>query len=89
VFDYHRVFSPPAVQEEAARGCRTAGIGCLECKGMLLQHLLPALAPIRERRIELVQDPGRVRAILHEGSKRAQREAAATMAEVREAMCLN
>ncbi len=89
VFDYHKVFSPPAVQTEAAHGCRTAGIGCLDCKGMLLQHLLPALAPIRERRLELAQDPGRVEAILHEGSKRAQREAAATMAEVREAMRLN
>ncbi len=89
VFDYHRVFSPPAVQAEAAHGCRTAGIGCLDCKGMLLQHLLPALTPIRERRLELARDPGRVEAVLHDGSKRAQREAAATLAEVRDAMRLN
>jgi len=86
VYDYHRVFSPPATQGEAAQGCRTAGIGCLDCKGMLLRHLLPALAPIRERRLELARDPGRVEEVLREGSKRAQQAAAATMAEVRDAM---
>jgi len=88
VFDYHKVFSPPAVQAEAAQGCRTAGIGCLDCKGMLLKHMLPALAPIRERRLELARDPGRVQEIVHEGSRRAQREAARTMADVRGAMRL-
>ena len=88
VFDYHKVFSPPATQAEAAHGCRTAGIGCLDCKGMLLQHVLPALAPIRDRRLELARDPGRVEEILREGSKRAQQVAAATLAEVREAMRL-
>jgi len=88
VFDYHKVFSPPAVQAEAAHGCRTAGIGCLDCKGMLLKHLLPTLAPIRERRLELARDPGRVQEIVHEGSRRAQREAARTMADVRAAMRL-
>jgi tryptophanyl-tRNA synthetase len=76
------------VQGEAAHGCRTAGIGCLDCKGMLLRHLLPALAPIRERRLALSRDPGGVQEIVHEGSKRAQREAAKTMADVRRAMKL-
>lgn len=88
VFDYHKVFSPAGVQAEAAHGCRTAGIGCLDCKGMLLQHLLPTLAPIRERRLELAQDAGRVEEVLREGAKRAQQTAAATLAEVREAMRL-
>ncbi len=86
VFDYHRVFSPAETQAAAAQGCRTAGIGCLDCKGMLLRHMLPVLAPIRERRLELARDPSRVEEVLREGSKRAQQVAAATMVEVRDAM---
>jgi tryptophanyl-tRNA synthetase len=53
---------------------------------MLLRHMLPVLAPIRERRLELARDPGRVEEVLREGSKRAQQMAAATMAQVRDAM---
>jgi tryptophanyl-tRNA synthetase len=89
VFDYHKVFSPLAVQAEAAQGCRTAGIGCLDCKGMLLKHMIPALSPIQERRTDLARHPERVQEVLHEGAKRAQREAAKTMADVREAMRIN
>src|SRR6266851_2232114 len=50
VFDLHRIFTPEADREWAATGCRTAGIGCLDCKDKLLQHMEPVLAPIRERR---------------------------------------
>ena len=50
VFDLHRIFTPPADASGRATGCRTAGIGCLDCKGMLLKHMLPPLAAIRERR---------------------------------------
>jgi tryptophanyl-tRNA synthetase len=88
VFDLHRIFSPPAARETAATGCRTAGIGCLDCKDILLSHLLPALAPIRERRKAFAEKPDQIVEILREGSRRAGAVAARTMDEVRRAVHL-
>ncbi|MGH7309640.1 MAG: tryptophan--tRNA ligase [Candidatus Rokuibacteriota bacterium] len=82
VFDLHRIFTPPADREWAATGCRTARIGCLDCKAKLLEHLEPALAPIRERRQAFAEKPDRIVDILREGSTRARRVAQATMEEV-------
>src|SRR5262249_57340457 len=50
VFDLHRIFTPDGPREQCATGCRTAAIGCLDCKGVLLQHMLPPLTAIRDRR---------------------------------------
>ena len=50
VFDLHRIFTPEVARAAGADGCRTAGIGCLDCKGVLLEHMLPPLRAIRERR---------------------------------------
>ena len=83
VFDLHEIFTPAADREWAATGCRTASIGCLDCKDKLLQHMEPALAPIRERRQQLVEKPEVIVETLREGSRRARRVAAATMDEVR------
>jgi tryptophanyl-tRNA synthetase len=83
VFDLHKIFTPPADREWAATGCRTAGIGCLDCKARLLDHLQPALAPIRERRQVFAEKPDRILEILKDGSARARRVAQATMEEVR------
>ena len=83
VFDLHRIFTPPADREWAATGCRTAGIGCLDCKDKLLQHMEPVLAPIRERRRQFVEKPDLIVDVLHDGSRRARRVAQATMDEVR------
>jgi len=83
VFDLHRIFTPPADREWAATGCRTAGIGCLDCKDKLLQHMEPVLAPIRERRRQFAEKPDLIVDVLHEGSRRARRVAQATMDEVR------
>jgi tryptophanyl-tRNA synthetase len=88
VFDLHKIFTPPADQEIAATGCRTAGIGCLDCKGILLTNLLPALETIRERRAQIMKTPDAVLEILREGSERAGQTARTTMAEVREAMSI-
>jgi tryptophanyl-tRNA synthetase len=85
VFDLHRIFTPPADREWAATGCRTAGIGCLDCKAKLLEHMEPALAPIRERRAKFAERPGDIVEILHEGSRRARRVAQTTMDAVRRA----
>ena len=57
VFDLHKAFSPPSTQEWAAAGCRTAGIGCLDCKAKLADHLLERLAPVHARRSELADAP--------------------------------
>jgi tryptophanyl-tRNA synthetase len=86
VFDLHKAFSPPASQEWAAAGCRSAGIGCLDCKARLADHLLERLAGIHARRAELASRPDTVWDMLREGACRARAVAAATMDDVRAAM---
>jgi len=83
VFDLHKIFTPSAEREACAAGCRTAGIGCLDCKGVLLAHMLPPLAQIRERRERFAAKPRDIVDLLHEGSKKAREFAQKTMAEVR------
>jgi tryptophanyl-tRNA synthetase len=80
VFDLHRIFTPEAPRAEVAQGCRTAAIGCLDCKGVLLERLVPPLDQIRERRTRFVEAPGRIREILHAGSARARERARETLA---------
>ena len=86
VFDLHRAFSSVETQAWAAEGCRTAGIGCLDCKGRLIDHLLHRLEEIHERRPRYASRPDDVWDILREGSRRAREAARATMEEVRAAM---
>ena len=86
VFDLHKAFSPKESQEWAAQGCRTAGIGCLDCKGRLTDHLLQRLEGIHARRPEFASRPDTVWDILQAGSHRAREVARATMEQVRSAM---
>jgi tryptophanyl-tRNA synthetase len=86
VFDLHKAFSSEKTRAWAAEGCRTAGIGCLDCKGALVEHMLERLAEVHTRRPEFASRPDTVWDILFEGSKRARAVAAATMAEVRAAI---
>ncbi len=88
VFDLHRIFSPPADREWAAAGCRSAGIGCLDCKGKLLEHMVPPLARMRDRREAFMKRPADVVDILRGGSRKARAVAAATMEEVRRVVTL-
>ena len=83
VFDLHKIFTPAPEREACATGCRTAGIGCLDCKGVLLTYMLPPLAQIRERRERFAAKPRDIVDLLHEGSKKAREFAQKTMAEVR------
>jgi tryptophanyl-tRNA synthetase len=83
VFDLHRIFTAAGDREWAATGCRTAGIGCLDCKGKLLEHMLPPLGQIRERRQQFAEKPDDVVEILRQGSRRARAVAAETMEDVR------
>ena len=86
VFTIHQGFSPPDVQATVAQNCRTAGWGCLDCKRVLADQMIAALAPVRERAAALQADPGRVRAALKAGADRARAIAAKTMQEVRRRM---
>jgi tryptophanyl-tRNA synthetase len=86
VYDWHKLFSPPEVLKWSAEGCRTAGIGCLECKAAMADHLIQWIAPIRQRRQEYEREPARVLAALDEGSKKARVVAQKTMDRVREAV---
>jgi tryptophanyl-tRNA synthetase len=88
VFDLHKIFSPAADREYAATGCRTAGIGCLDCKEVLLKHMIPPLEKIRVRRQAFAEKPDTIKEILHEGSRRARKVAERTMSEVRDAVQL-
>src|SRR2546430_10462474 len=76
----------PISLEWAAQGCRTAGIGCIECKAKMADHLIEWIAPVRERRLEYEKHPKRVLEVIDEGSKRARVEAQKTIGRVREAV---
>jgi tryptophanyl-tRNA synthetase len=88
VFTLHRVSTPEGERDRLAAGCRSAGIGCIDCKKALIGHLNESLAPLRRRRVELAADPGLVERILAEGTARARGEAARVMAAVRRAVSL-
>lgn len=88
VFDFHKIFSPPDVVDRVNRECRTAEIGCVECKTLMAESLNRALAPIQERRKYFEQNPNEVWDILEEGTRKARTVAQETMAEARSAMNL-
>ena len=86
VYDWHKLFSTRETLEWAARGCRTAGIGCIECKAKMADHLIEWIAPVRARRMEYEKNPKRVLEILDAGGKKARVVAQETMGRVREAV---
>ena len=88
VFAYHQLFSPAATVEMVNVECRRAGIGCVEDKKLMTDHLLQALAPIQERRRQYESHPQDASDVLEEGSRKAQQTAQATMDQVRMAMNL-
>ena len=84
VGDLHKVFSPPETMAKVQQGCRTAGIGCIECKGWVADNLVKVLQPIQERRASFSE--AQVKEILNDGSRRARARAEETMRQVRTAM---
>ena len=86
VYDWHKLFSTPETLQWAVEGCRTAGIGCIECKAKMADHLITWIAPVRERRLEYEKHPARVLEVIDEGSLRARKVAQQTIARVREAV---
>jgi tryptophanyl-tRNA synthetase len=83
----HKVFSTPETLANVYEGCRSAGIGCIQCKGWAADALVQVLAPIQERRARFSES--QVKEILKDGSNRAFARAEQTMQEVRAAMQLN
>ncbi|MDR0617083.1 MAG: tryptophan--tRNA ligase [Synergistaceae bacterium] len=87
VWDLHRFFNPDAEQKaELADGCRTAGIGCIDCKKALMVHVTEHMAPIHERRKRFESKMGDLDDILSAGAKKAQECAGRTMSEVYEVL---
>lgn len=86
VGDLHKVFSSPETLAKVYEGCRSAGIGCIECKGWAADSLVQVLNPIQERRARYSESD--VKDILEDGSSRARARAEQTMTEVRAAMQL-
>jgi tryptophanyl-tRNA synthetase len=87
VHAYHTLYNP-ADAEEAAAGCRSGELGCVDHKRQVAEYLATALAPLRERRAAIEGDPGRIEKILEESAERARAVTRKTMAEARAAMRL-
>jgi tryptophanyl-tRNA synthetase len=86
VGDLHKIFSSRETLAKMDAGCRSAGIGCIECKGWAADALVSILNPMQERRKKYEENPRLAWDILEAGSARARKVAQATMGEVREAM---
>ncbi len=88
VWQLHQVYSDDSTKEWVVRGCKSAGIGCLECKQPVIDAILKEQEPMRERAQLYLDDPSLVRAIVADGCDKARKLAQETMRDVREAMGL-
>jgi tryptophanyl-tRNA synthetase len=86
VGDLHKIFSSAETMEKVNIGCRSAGIGCIECKSWAADALVQLLSPMQERRKKFEENPRLAWDILEAGSERARKVARETMKGVREAM---
>ena len=84
VWDLHQIYTEDTVREQLAAGCRSAGIGCLDCKRPLIDAVMEEQVALHERARPYEEDPGQVRAIIDEGCARAEAVAAETLREVRD-----
>ena len=88
VWGFHQIYSTDEVRQWVVEGCRSAGIGCLDCKQPVIDAVIAEQAPIRERAQEFTENPNTVRNILIEGCEAAREVARETMEEVRHAVGL-
>src|SRR5262250_1082352 len=86
VGDLHKIFSSKETMAKVDAGCRSAGIGCIECKGWAADGIVQILNPMQERRKKYEENPRLAWDILESGSAKAREVASATMAEVRDSM---
>jgi tryptophanyl-tRNA synthetase len=89
VWQLHQVYSTNEIKDWAQKGCKSAGIGCLECKQPVIDAILAEQEPMRERAQQYLDDPTLVRNIVADGCEKARKLAQDTMRDVREAMGLN
>lgn len=88
VWQWHEVYSDDATKQWVQEGCRSAGIGCLDCKKPVIDAVQAELDPIRKRAEDFSANPDLVRSVVAAGCERAREEAQNTLDEVREAMGL-
>jgi tryptophanyl-tRNA synthetase len=88
VWQFHQVYSDQDTKDWVVKGCRSAGIGCLECKQPVIDAILKEQEPMRERAQQYLDDPSLVRAIVADGCDNARKMAQETMRDVREVMGL-
>jgi tryptophanyl-tRNA synthetase len=86
VYDFHKIFSPEKVIKQVNTDCRTAAIGCIDCKRQLADAMVEHLSPMWERRAAFTAHPEQTKEIAESGRQRASIVASQTMAEVKEAM---
>jgi tryptophanyl-tRNA synthetase len=89
VWNLHQVYSDDARRKWVSEGCRSAGIGCLECKQPVIDAIVVELKPMRERAAPFEEDPTLVKNILADGCEKARDIAEETMRDVRDAMGLS
>jgi tryptophanyl-tRNA synthetase len=89
VWQLHEVYSSDETKAWVQQGCRTAGIGCIACKGPVIESVLEELKPIQERARQYAEDPTLIKNVVAEGCERARKMARETMREVREVMGLS
>jgi len=88
VWELHQVYSSDEVRSEIEEGCKSAGIGCIDCKKFIIDAVVEELAPIRDRAQEFINNPDMVRGIVNEGCEKAREIAKLTLEEVRQVMGL-
>jgi tryptophanyl-tRNA synthetase len=89
VWELHRIYSSAETQDWVQKGCRSAGIGCLECKAPLIDKVVEEVSGIAKRAQEFEENPELVRGIIAEGCERARTAARETLDAVRQAMQMN
>jgi tryptophanyl-tRNA synthetase len=87
-FQLHKIYSSAQELEEVSSGCRSASIGCLECKKIMIRHVIADLEPFRKKRTDFEKNPQRLHEVLQSGNALARENAAATMEGVRKAIGL-
>ena len=87
-FNLHKIYCTPEEIQGVSEGCRTAGIGCLDCKKVMIRHVIDDLAPFREKKAYYEKRPDDIRDVITEGNRVAGEQAEATMTEVRSALTL-
>ncbi|MDE0925701.1 MAG: tryptophan--tRNA ligase [Methylophilaceae bacterium] len=88
VWQLHEIYSDDSVQDWVQTGCKSGGIGCIECKQPVIDGVLKELKPMQERAVQYTEDPSLVKNIVAEGNEKARKVARETMRDVRDAMGL-